>query len=331
MFDTKSPRTLDIIEDARLKARLVELGRRQQETAEGLKDQHLTDEQLEAERFQYESNEYAAKNPRYAAARAASANFLVVPLDGTSPLVKPTDATNDPWQLFNFWDKWPEANIGVALGRVGGALALRIEDDAAYRRLREMATVECHDEDDRTWKELREIGGYSVRLVIPSRSFSMRSRIGWGKAYTRAVNEMLKEDEKGQPETFFLVWSYPPVQSGQDAFNFHSRKVGHGLTLLAEGDVLPWAGSILDGGIQVVAPMSRPPEVPLWLAKTIGKPRSRKAIQAAREAHEAALRASDAYWMGVTRAQREAGERAMREALAEREKAEKAAQEAERA
>jgi hypothetical protein len=64
------------------------------------------------------------------------------------------------------------------------------------------------------------------------------------------------------------------------------------------------------------------------MAKMIGKPRSRRAMQAAREAHEAALRASDAYWMGVVAAQREAGERAMREALAERERAEKAAREA---
>ena len=77
--------------------------------------------------------------------------------------------------------------------------------------------------------------------------------------------------------------------------------------------------------------MSRPPEAPLWLAKTIGKPRSRKAMQAARESYEAALRANDAYWLGIVAAQREAGERAMREALAERERAEKAAQEAERA
>ena len=43
MFDTKTPRTADIIEDARLKTRLAELGRRQRETAEGLKDQHLTE------------------------------------------------------------------------------------------------------------------------------------------------------------------------------------------------------------------------------------------------------------------------------------------------
>jgi hypothetical protein len=72
MFDTKTPRTVDIIEDARLKTRLAELGRRQRETAERLKDQHQTDEQIEAERFQAESNALAEKLPKYAAARAAS-------------------------------------------------------------------------------------------------------------------------------------------------------------------------------------------------------------------------------------------------------------------
>ena len=153
MFDMKTPRTADIIEDARLKTRLAELGRKQQETAEGLKDQYLTEEQAEAERFAYVSNAMAEANPRYAAARAASTNFLVVPLDGTTPLVKPSDATRDARELFLWWDRWPEANIGVALGRVGGALALRVEDDAAYQRLREMATVVCRDDDnDRAWR-----------------------------------------------------------------------------------------------------------------------------------------------------------------------------------
>jgi hypothetical protein len=77
--------------------------------------------------------------------------------------------------------------------------------------------------------------------------------------------------------------------------------------------------------------MSRPPECPVWLAKMIGKPRSRRAMAAAREQYEADLRADNAYWMGVVRAQQEAGERALRDALAEREKAAKVAQEAERA
>jgi hypothetical protein len=46
----------------------------------------LTAEEIEAERFQYESNAYASDNPLYSAARAAAVNFLVVPLDGTTPL-----------------------------------------------------------------------------------------------------------------------------------------------------------------------------------------------------------------------------------------------------
>jgi Bifunctional DNA primase/polymerase, N-terminal len=214
MFDTKTPRTADIIEDARLKTRLTELGRRQQETAEGLKGQHLTNEQIEAERFQYESNAYASDNPRYAAARAASTNFLVVPLDGTTPLVEPSKATRDPQRLLAWWQEWPSANPGVALGRLGGALAVRVEDTAAYVRLRELTKVrhpEVEDGRDSVpgYIEYRDLPRYEVRQVVPSSSVSMRSVIGWGRNYTRAVNEMLKEDEQRQPETFFLVWSFP--------------------------------------------------------------------------------------------------------------------------
>jgi hypothetical protein len=336
MFDTKTPRTLDIIEDARLKARLAELGRRQQETAEGLKDQHLTDEQNEAERFQYESNALAEKLPKYAAARAASTNFLIVPLDGTTPLVEPSEATREPRRLLAWWQQWPEANIGVALGRVGGALALRVEDTAAYVLLREMTNVrhpEVEDGRDSVpgYIEYRELPRYEVRLFNPSNPVSMRSVIGWGRNYTRAVNEMLKEDEQRQPETFFLVWSFPHVATGQDAFNYPSRKVGQGLTLMGEGDVLPWAGSILGDGIQVVAPMSRPPEVPLWLAKTLGKPRSRKAMVAAREGYEAALRVNEAHVIGQAEARRASEEAARRLATADNERARKALEEAERA
>jgi len=275
MFDTKTPSAVEIIEDGRMKARLAELGRRQRETVEGLKNQHQTDAQIQAERFQHESNEYATQNALYAASRAASANFLVVPLDGTTPLVKPTDATNNPWQLFNWWDKWPSANPGVALGRVGGILALKVDDLAAHLRLREMArvvhpAVEGSSKEDGAsgYVEFREIGGYTVRLVVPGRPFSTRMVQGWGKDWTDAVNTMLKEDEQRQPETFFLVWSYPSIVSGQDCFDYPSRKVGQGLTALAEG-AIPWQGSILDDGIQVVAPMSKPPEIPLWLAKSL--------------------------------------------------------------
>lgn len=294
MFDTKTPSASEMVEDARMRTRLAELGRRQRETAEGLKGQHLTDGQVEAERFQAQSNEYAAHNALYAAARAASASFLVVPLDGTTPLVKPTDATNDPWQLFNWWDKWPTANPGVALGRVAGVLALKVDDLAAYSRLREMATVKHYDEDaDSAVIELREIGGYTVRLV-KTEPFMSRSVIGWGKAYTRAVVEMDRKQRTKNPETFWLVWSFPSVVSGNDAFNYRGRKVGQGLTLMAEG-AIPWQGSILEGGIQVVAPTSKPPDIPLWLASSLGSPRSRKEMAAAREAYEAIQRRDTAH------------------------------------
>jgi hypothetical protein len=54
-------------------------------------------------------------------------------------------------------------------------------------------------------------------------------------------------------------------------------------------------------------------------------------MRAAREAYDTALIAQEAYWMGIVAAQKAAGERAVREATAEHERASKAALEGERA
>jgi hypothetical protein len=75
--------------------------------------------------------------------------------------------------------------------------------------------------------------------------------------------------------------------------------------------------------------MSQPPEVPVWLAKLVGKPRSRKAMAAAREAYEAALRVSEAHVIGEAEARRASAEAARRLALADHERATKALAEAE--
>jgi hypothetical protein len=325
MFDTKTPSAAQMVEDARLKARLAELGRRQQETAERLNDQQLTDEQIEAERFQYECNALAEEHPLYAAARAASANFLVVPLEpqSTSPLVDPKVATNDARLLLKWWQEWPEANPGILLGRIGGVLALRVEDEAAALRLRQMAAVEMLDVDtDRGWVEHRDIGGERVRLHAPSQSFSMRAIQGWGKAYTRALVEREQRLRAAQPQTFFIVYSYPSVVSGIDAFNYRSKTVLPGVKLMGEGEVLAWQGSILDGGIQVVAPMGKPPEIPTWLASSIGKPRSRREMAAAREAYEAIQRRDNAHVIARIAATRAFEDEARAKAEEDRQRAE---------
>jgi hypothetical protein len=56
--------------------------------------------------------------------------------------------------------------------------------------------------------EYRELGGYSVHLVNPSRPFSMRLIQGWGKDYTNAIREADREERQRQIETFWLVFSY---------------------------------------------------------------------------------------------------------------------------
>jgi Bifunctional DNA primase/polymerase, N-terminal len=303
---------ISILDDPQVKRQIAVQARHALEMADVLKNApRPSDEQVEREVFQYESNEYASKTPLYAAARAAANAFLVVPLEpnGTKPLVDLKEATRDDRQLYEWWLTWPDANPGVLLGRVGGIFALRVEDLAAHIRLREMAAVHHPEHEDgrdssKAYTEYRDIGGYTVALVGPSRPFSIRSRSGWGRDFSKAVAETIREDRKRQPQTFWLVFSYHHVQSGMDAWDFRSRKVLPGVTLLGEGEVMAWDGSILEGGIRVVAPMSRPPDVPVWLAQMVGRARSRKVMAAAREQYEADLRLADAHVMATLAMQR---------------------------
>jgi hypothetical protein len=272
------------------------------EMADRLKEPHYaTPEQIEAERFQAQSNALAEESALYAAARSAAANFSVVPLEpmGTSPLLDPKAATNDARLLLKWWQEWPEANPGVALGRVAGLWSLYVEDHAALERLRALAAVEMRDDNDKTWTEYREIGGAAVRLFASTPPFSVRRRGGWGRDYTRGVAEMVQEDRQRQPQTAFVVYSYPSVVSGLDAFDYRARTIGQGLRVMGEGETLVWSGSILEGGIRVTAPSSQPPTAPLWLSKVVGKPRSRKAMAAQREQWEADLRIQNARAIAV--------------------------------
>jgi hypothetical protein len=193
-------------DDGHVKAQLQKQAAHALKMAERQKElPPLSEEQLEREHFQADSNAMAEANPRYAAARAAS-SFLVVPLDGTTPLVKPSDATRDPWQLFLWWDRWPEANPGILLGRVGGLFALRVEDNDAWERFKNMAAVPRRDPDtDRTYTEWRDLNAAQVHLLAPDRPFSVRYRGGWGREFERAAAELARESRNRNPETFWLV------------------------------------------------------------------------------------------------------------------------------
>jgi hypothetical protein len=64
---------LSWLEDGHVKKQIAEQAKRALEMAQRQREAPpLGDEQIEAERFQYESNAYAEENPLYAAARAAT-------------------------------------------------------------------------------------------------------------------------------------------------------------------------------------------------------------------------------------------------------------------
>jgi hypothetical protein len=185
-----------------------------------------------------------------------------------------------------------------------------------------------HDKDtDRRWTEYRELGGALVRLVRPSGG-PIRTRAAWGRELSRIVAEL--EQENRPPEGGWLVYSYPsPV--GVDAFEYRTKTIAESVKLLGDHATMPFGGSILEDGNRVEAAFSgRPPEPPMWLAKRFGNPRSRKAMVAAREGYEAALRVNEAHVLGHAEALRASAEAARRLALADQERASKALAKAER-
>jgi hypothetical protein len=292
-FEDPNPH-ISILDDGQTKKRIANAAKHALEMADMLKTAPPpSKEQWERERFQYASNEYALQNPMYAAARG-STSFLVLPLEpnGVTPMVELSEATKDDRQLFEWWQTWPDANPGILLGRIGGVFALKVDDLAAYVRLREMARYETYEEDrDTTTIHYREIGGASVLLLAPSEPVSYRTRTGWGRAFNREIAKMLKDERERQPQTFWLLFSYHSPVSGQDAWDFKRRTILPGVTVVGEGEVIPYNGAILEGGVTVSGIAQSPPEVPIWLAQSIGRARSRKVMAAAREQYEASMRA----------------------------------------
>jgi hypothetical protein len=250
----------------------------------------ISPEQMERERWQVESNLYAEQTPLYSAARSAAGNRAILPLEplGTKPLVPVRDASRDERTILDWWAQWPDANIGVVVGRSHNLIAMKIEDGKAATRLLRLARVEQYDPDnDRRWSEFRPFDGVSLRYVqTVGRPF--RSAIGWGRDFTNKVRALDKEALP--PEECWWLWSYPDVWTGMDAHEFPPRRVATGVHLLGPGEVIPWSGSRFEGNLALAGPNGPLPMIPTWLASTVGKPRSRKAMRAAREAYDAMQR-----------------------------------------
>jgi hypothetical protein len=252
----------------------------------------LSDEQIERERFQYESNAYALRTPMYAKARSIAVHFAIVPLEplGTEPLVSPSKATQDPEQLLEYWAQFPDANIGVEVSRSNSLIAMRVEDKQAALRLRRLTAYELRDEDTgRVQQEHHFLDAAKLYLTRPE-SYTSAMIVDWEEKANRKFREMRQRSLP--PETRWLLWSYPPIATGMDRWDFLARKVVTGVELLAPGTILPWAGSRLEGNLVLAVDSGPLPEIPTWLAERVGRKRSGRAIRAAREAWDAAMRAS---------------------------------------
>jgi hypothetical protein len=286
----------------------------------------LSDEQIERERIQAEHNAFAERCPLFASARATAAHRLVVPLEpnGVKPLVPIKDASNDPARLFQWWLDEPQSNVGVVVGRAGNLIALEVADNPAWARLMEMGKVQHPAHDDgldsvASYVEFQPLDAAWVRLQRQGPYGRVLEFQGWGKEPVRR-KEQWYESLK-HPERYWLVWAYQSALH-LDAFDYRRRKVAAGLTVIGEGEVLPWSG-IIDDTV-IVAPDGALPTVPTWLAPKLGQPRSRKVMAAVQAQREADLRAMNAghYAREALLRQLEDEERA--KALADRAKADKA-------
>jgi hypothetical protein len=253
----------------------------------------LSPEQEERERWQFEANSYAEAHPLYAAARAAAQHYAIVPLEpsDTKPLLSPSEATRDERVILDWWRDHPDANVGIVTGRPNNLVAMEVQDWQAAVRLRRLAEVEHYNEDrDAKWTEHRGYESGFVRYVS-TRQVRVRAISRWeSKRNPLLPIEVL--DPNPVPERCFLVWAYHPVVSGMDAWEFKARRVIEGVQLLGPNEVIPWAGSRFEGDLMIAAPPAPLSPMPTWLAQKVGKPRSRKAMTAAREAWEAAERAA---------------------------------------
>jgi hypothetical protein len=253
----------------------------------------LSDEQKERERWQWESNKFASEHPLYAAARSA-ANFRpVLPLEpgSTRPLVPVSDATMDGRRVFQLWQEWPTANVGTIVGRPY-LIAIHFRDAKARLELRQFHNVSLLEDDpdakqyERMTSEIREFPAWDfAKLFFVGQGQRFRTVTGWGNDASAKLKQLEGYGGKIPPDQWFC-WSYPPVQSGLDAFEYPHRRIASGVDLLGPGSVVPWVGSRFGNGMILQGPSSYLPEMPAWLGARIGKPRSRKVMDAARQAYE---------------------------------------------
>src|SRR5207247_10731151 len=95
------------------------------------------------------------------------------------------------------------------------------------------------------------------------------------------IDQPLRDIERASrdtPEEMWFCWSYPDLP--MDAHEFMGRRVVDGVDLLPSGTVLAWSGSRFRGGLTLVGGEMPLPVIPAWFGAKVGKPRSRKVMQA---------------------------------------------------
>jgi hypothetical protein len=282
---------IDLTKEGSLKESLTRL----QERFEVLRETAptLSAEQLQREQEQNEHNLYAEQCPNFAAARSAAVHHLVLPLvpGDIKPMVLAKDATNDPRRLMDWWAMWPTANVGVVVGRAGNLVAMEVRDhDSLYPLMK--PTIEYSEQSGKECFNYPYLGAGRVRLQRQGPVSRTTMFVGWEKTDKSAGKmkdawvESLTSDEH-----CWLVWSYP-LAPALDAWDYRRKRIGSGLVVLGEEEIVPWAGVVGDARIE--APGNPLVPVPSYLTSKLGNARSRKIMAAV-----AAQRAADERMMNA--------------------------------
>jgi hypothetical protein len=113
----------------------------------------------------------------------AEEGWPVLPLLGKVPLTKHgvKDATTDEAQITAWWTRWPDANVGLATGKVSGRLVLDIDVKKGKKGDESLQVlIDKHGPLPKTMKSVTASGGWHYVFRMPSHPIKSRMDVGEG-------------------------------------------------------------------------------------------------------------------------------------------------------
>ncbi len=215
------------------------------------------------------------------AALAVSANALVVPIDPSS-LIATGEAFESYDDALAHFVRVHADGVGLRLGRQrdGSTLVALSATQQGWRdwlavegvEAREVNNGEGHVRVDKTYRDLPP---YTRVHWSPPRTPARASNVAIGSSAIQAEGERLRADRAGVHEHGYVAWligaGWSTARGDSRSCRFASRKLGHGVELLADGAVLPMAAERADRWRLTATGVPQAAEdFPNWLVDALG-------------------------------------------------------------